>query len=118
MDKEINQEIRRYSEIMFFGLTLRQTLFSVAAVGVALLLYFFLRPYCGIETLSWACVLGAAPFGAMGFVSYHGMTAEQFVLAWFRSVLLEPKYFSYIPQNYFYEAARSDNKTIRKEVSE
>jgi hypothetical protein len=27
----------------------------------------------------------------MGFVSYNGMTAEQFVWAWLRSEMLEPK---------------------------
>ena len=31
------------------------------------------------------CILGAAPFAAMGFMNYHGMTAEQFAWAWFRS---------------------------------
>ena len=43
------------------------------------------------ETVSWICVLGAAPFAALGFVTYHGMTAEQFLWAWLRSELIEPK---------------------------
>ena len=75
MEEKINQEIRNYSEVMFFGLTMRQTVFSALAVVVAVLLYFLLRPYFGLETLSWVCILGAAPFAALGFVSYHGMTA-------------------------------------------
>ena len=77
MEEKINQEIRNYSEVMFFGLTMRQTVFSALAVVVAVLLYFLLRPYFGLETLSWVCILGAAPFAALGFVSYHGMTAEK-----------------------------------------
>ena len=85
MEVKINREIRNYTESMFFGLTMRQFVFSLLAVGVAVGLYFLLRPYVGTETVSWMCVLGAAPFAALGFVSYHGMTAEQFLWAWFRS---------------------------------
>jgi hypothetical protein len=67
MEEKINQEIRNYSEVMFFGLTMRQTVFSALAVVVAVLLYFLLRPYFGLETLSWVCILGAAPFASLGF---------------------------------------------------
>lgn len=77
MEVKINREIRNYTESMFFGLSLRQFVFSLLAVGVAVGLYFLLRPYLGTETVSWVCILGAAPFAALGFVSYHGMTAEQ-----------------------------------------
>ena len=75
MEVKINREIRSYTESMFFGLTMRQFVFSLLAVVVAVGLYFLLRPYVGTETVSWMCVLGAAPFAALGFVSYHGMTA-------------------------------------------
>ena len=85
MEVKINREIRNYTESMFFGLSLRQFVFSLLAVGVAVLLYFVLKPYVGTETVSWMCILGAAPFAAMGFVNYNGMTAEQFVWAWLRS---------------------------------
>ena len=91
MEVKINREIRNYTESMFFGLSLRQFVFSLLAVGVAVLLYFVLKPYVGTETVSWMCILGAAPFAAMGFVNYNGMTAEQFVWAWLRSEMLEPR---------------------------
>ena len=81
MEVKINKEIRNYTESMFFGLSLRQFIFSVLACGVAVGLYFLLRPYFGMETLSWVCILGAFPFAAMGFIKYNGMTAEQFVWA-------------------------------------
>lgn len=103
MEVKINQEIRTYSESMFFGLSMRQFVFSLLAVAVAVGLYFFLRPVVGTETVSWMCILGAAPFAAMGFVSYHGMTAEQFLWAWLRSELLEPKRLTFEPTNLYYE---------------
>ena len=62
MEVKINREIRNYTESMFFGLSLRQFIFSVLACGVAVGLYFLLRPYVGTETVSWVCILGAAPF--------------------------------------------------------
>lgn len=103
MEVKINHEIRDYTESVFFGLSLRQFIFSVLACGVAVLLYFLLRPYMGIETLSWVCILGAAPFAAMGFVKYHGMTAEQFLWAWLRSEIIEPNEFIFEPTNIYYE---------------
>ena len=79
MEVKINREIRNYTESMFFGLSLRQFIFSVLACGVALGLYFLLKPHFGTETVSWVCILGAAPFAALGFVKYNGMTAEKFI---------------------------------------
>ena len=89
MEVKINREIRNYTEAMFFGLSMRQFFFSAVALGVAVLLYFLLKPYVGTETVSWMCILGAAPFAALGFITYHGMTAEQFLWTWLRSELLE-----------------------------
>ena len=90
MEVKINREIRNYTETMFFGLSLRQFGFAVVGAGVAILLYFVLKPLCGVETLSWVCMLGGAPFIAMGFLTYNGMTAEQFALVWIRSKFIEP----------------------------
>lgn len=61
MEVKINKEIRNYTESMFFGLSMRQFIFSVLACGVAVGLYFLLRPQFGTETLSWMCILGASP---------------------------------------------------------
>ena len=78
MEIKINREIREYTEAMYFGLSLRQFICAVLACGVAVGLYFLLRPHMGMETVSWVCMLGAAPFAAIGFIKYHGMTAENF----------------------------------------
>ncbi len=118
MEVKINREIRNYTESMFFGLSLRQFLFAVLACGVAVLLYFVLRPYCGIETLSWVCMLGAAPFAALGFIKYNGMTAEKFVWAWFKSEFLMPKKMVFRSTNTYYEAMKDTIKKHEKEVSD
>ena len=106
MEVKINREIRNYTESMFFGLSLRQFVFSILAVGIAVFLYFVLKPLVGMETVSWMCILGAAPFAAMGFISYHGMTAEQFLWTWLRSEMLEPKEIRFESINLYYEVLR------------
>ena len=52
MEVKINKDIREFSESIFFGLSLRQFIFSVIACIVAVVLYFVLQPYLGLETLS------------------------------------------------------------------
>lgn len=104
LEVKINREIRNYTESMFFGLSMRQFVFSVLAILVAVGLYFLLKPHFGTETVSWMCILGAAPFAALGFITYHGMTAEQFLWAWLRSELLEPKELRFEASNLYYEA--------------
>ena len=106
LEVKINREIRNYTESMFFGLSMRQFVFSVLAILVAVGLYFLLKPHFGTETVSWMCILGAAPFAALGFITYHGMTAEQSLWAWLRSELLEPKELRFESSNLYYEALK------------
>ena len=114
MEVKINKEIRNYTESMFFGLSLRQFIFSVLACGVAVGLYFLLRPCVGTETVSWVCILGAAPFAALGFVKYNGMTAEQFVWAWLKSEFLMPKKLMFLPDNLYYETVKPTIEAYEK----
>lgn len=106
MEVKINHEIREYTESVFFGLSLRQFIFSAVACAVAAVLYLVLRPYLGLETLSWVCVLGAAPFALLGFVRYHGMNAEQLLWAWLRTEIIEPKRFIFESKNIYYEVVK------------
>lgn len=115
MEVKINREIRQYTESIFFGLSMRQFIFSIFACLVAVLLYFLLRPYLGIETLSWVCILGACPFAVLGFVTYNGMTAEQFISAWFKSEILTPKILTFKATNIYYEANKETIEKLEKE---
>ena len=72
MEIKIPKEVRDYHENIFFGLNTRQFICSVLAVGVAVGIYFALQPYVGTEEIGWMCILGAAPFAACGFFTYHG----------------------------------------------
>ena len=115
MEIKINKEIRGYTESMFFGLNLRQFMFSVLAVGVAVAIYFGLRNHLGTETVSWLCILGAVPFAALGFLKYNGMPAEKFIAAFIRSEFLMPKKLVFRSTNLYYELTKD---AIRKKEKE
>ena len=57
MEVRINKEVRNYQESLFFGLSLRQLLFALLAVAVAVGVYFGLRPVLGNGEIGWVCVL-------------------------------------------------------------
>ena len=114
MDIQINKEFRDYSEKIYFGLNMRQLVFSVLAVGVAVGSYFLLRPYLSMETLSWLCIILAAPFAALGFVTYNGMTAEQFLWAWIKSEVLTPKRLVFKAEDSLYRQSKEMYQTKRK----
>jgi hypothetical protein len=58
--------------------------------------------------------LGAAPFAAMGFITYHGMTAEQFAWAWLKSEFLMPKRLTFKPTNIYYEAIFENKEAMKR----
>ena len=101
MEIKINKEIRAYRETLFFGLSMRQFVCSVLAVGVAVALYFTLSQVLDRETVSWVCIVGAAPVAAAGFFQYNGMNLEQFLLAFFRSEFLTPKQLVFKSENMY-----------------
>ncbi len=96
MSEKINKEILEYEETIFWGLTARQFLFSIAAAAVAAAVYFGFRRLLGSETVSWLCVLAAFPFAALGFIKYHGLPAEQFFAAFLRQ-MATPKKLLFVP---------------------
>ena len=116
MDIQINKEFRDYSEKIYFGLNMRQLIFSALAVGVSVGSYFLLKPYLSMETLSWLCIILAAPFAALGFVTYNGMTAEQFVWAFIKSEILTPKRLVFKAENDLCRQSKEIIKQKEKEI--
>lgn len=115
MEIKINKEIRDYTESIFFGLSMRQFFFSLMACVVAVISYFLLRNYLGIETLSWVCILVAVPFAILGFIRYNGMFAEEFIVAWIKSEILTPKILLFKSENIYYEMLKDEYKKIEME---
>ena len=110
MEIKINKEIRNYKETLFFGLSLRQFICSLLAVGVAVGLYFALRNVLDRETVSWLCIVGAAPVAVAGFFKYNGMTLEKFLWAWIKSEFLMAGNRVWKSENYYLSALEKEGK--------
>ncbi len=62
------------------------------------------------------CILGAAPFAALGFIKYNGMTAEKFIYAWIKSEFLMPKKLTFRSTNTYLELMKPSIEKKQKEV--
>lgn len=116
---KIPKEISEYQESVFLGLSLRQFVCSLLAVGMAVGLYFLLYNTAGSEIAGWASVLGAVPFALCGFVKYHGMTAEQTLIAILRSEVFTPRRLVFKDGGIYFDALaariRAGKKKPRRE---
>lgn len=101
---------RGYRETLFFGLSVRQFVCSVLAVGVAVTLYFSLSRVLDRETVSWVCIVGAAPVAAAGFFQYNGLTLERFLWAWLKSEVIMAGKRVWKSENYYEEAMKREVK--------
>lgn len=115
MEIKINKEVRSYTESIFFGLSPRQFIYSILACLVAVIIYFLTIDTLGMETTSWLCMLGAAPFASIGFITYQSMTMEKIVLEFFKSLLLKRTELIDKPINLYYELAKPIIEKSKKE---
>jgi len=112
MEVRINKEVRDYQESLFFGLSMRQLLFALLAVLVAVVVYFGLKDIVGSGEIGWVCVLAAFPFALGGFFTYNGMTFERFLMAVIRSELLYPRKLVFKSENLYAKAL--ENSKIKE----
>lgn len=99
MQIKSNKEVRDYKEVVYFGMTVRQLLFTGLAGGAALGVYFLCHRRMPMEMVSWLCMAAAVPFGAFGFVHWHGLPFEQIVLVFIRSRLVLGRPVFFRPEN-------------------
>lgn len=112
---KINKEIRDYTESIFFGLSLRQSIFSIIACIIATGIYFLFNDKLGTEMTSWLCMLGSAPFAALGFIRFQGMYTEDIVKTALYSFLLSSTNLINKPFDLYEEIFNSIINQSRKE---
>lgn len=117
MEVKINREIRNYTESMFFGLSLRQFVFSLLAVGVAALLYFVLKPYVGTGDGFVDVHPRCRSLCGNGLCELQRYDRRAICVGWLRSEMLEPKQIKFEPVNIYYEALKDAIDEREKEVS-
>ena len=112
---KINKEIRDYTESILLGLSLRQSIFSILACAVACGIYFLFKERLGTEVTSWLCMLGAAPFAALGFIRFQGMYTEDIIKVAFSSLVLSTRNLINTPFNLYYTILEPTIIQLRKE---
>lgn len=107
---KISKEIRTYREELFMGLSLRQLVCSGLAIGAAVGSYFALRGVLGRETVSWVCIVCAAPVAAAGFFEYDGLTFEKFLHAVWETIFLRAGPRIWKSENRYEQTIQKRNK--------
>lgn len=115
MEIKVNKEIKNYKESIFFGLSFRQFLCSALALGAAVGVYFGLRNVLDKETVSWLCIVCAAPVAVTGFFQYNGLNFEKFVWAVIKSEFLLSGVRLYKSRNIYNELLEEVKQNDRTE---
>ena len=116
MEIKVNKEVRNYTENIFLGLSIRQCIFSNIACIVAILIYYLCIDSLGMEITSWLCMLGAAPFTSLGFITYQNMNVEQIIMTAWHSFLLSKTDLIYKPFNLYQELFKDVFEKQKKEA--
>ena len=116
---KVNKDIAEYEQNMFFGFTLRQTLWGAAAVISAAIVFMLTQNRFGSTFGGLLAVIAAAPFAAMGFIKWHGFTAAAAAVKIIRS-LLAPRRLLFRCSTIYLEAAKysTSSKNGKKTAGE
>lgn len=71
---EINKDIEKFKETVFFGLTAKQSISALLSLAVGSTLVLVLYPYVGLTGSAYIAVPAVAPIALGGFYSYNGMS--------------------------------------------
>lgn len=109
----IPDEVRTYKEKIVFGLTVRQLLCTILAIAICAPLYYFGRGHISDDILSWLILLIALPLLSIGFLKFHGLPMEKFIVAWFKFSWLYPRKRVYKIDNAYRDL---QNRAIKEEI--
>lgn len=111
MEIKLNKDLQKMESRLALGLTARQLVFSSIGLICGAAAYFSSYKK-GISAdlsaiISFALV---APFAALGFVSYHGLTFEKLICVWIRHFFLCPQILVSHLENDFYQRDKAKIK--------
>lgn len=114
MQTEIGEDIRTYSESVFWGLNLRQVICGILAIVAAVAVWFGIGGRFGTDARIYLCTASAIPFAAAGFAKYNGMTLEQFAWAWLK-YSIAPKELKFKSNDLYLQLCRAQLEQVGKE---
>lgn len=83
---EINKDIEKYQESVAMGLTAKQLVYSILALGSGCLIVFLLYEKIGLTFSCYVAVPIVAPIALCGFYSYNGMGFMEVFTRYMRSI--------------------------------
>lgn len=114
---KLNKNILKYSERVFQGLNIKQTVCGALAIASAIAIYFFCNKTLGDDITIILCAVVVTPIAAIGFVTYNGMTFLQLVKTMIFYYCM-PKKLLYKSHNYFKELIKLNKYIELKEGKE
>ena len=113
---QIRKEINEYQPKLFFGLSGRQIVFSLAGVAVGVASYFVFSQIVGKELAGYVVIALVAPLFALGFIKIDGDPFERYLIKLIRYTLY-PKariYTSIISHNPVTDPVNKEQKNAKK----
>lgn len=83
---EINKDIEKYQESVAMGLTAKQLVYSILALGSGCVIVFLLYEKIGLTFSCYMAVPIVAPIALCGFYSYNGMGFREVFTRYMRSI--------------------------------
>ena len=83
---EINKDIEKYQESVAMGLSAKQLVYSILALGSGCVIVFLLYEKIGLTFSSYVAVPVVAPIALCGFYSYNGMGFREVFTRYIRSI--------------------------------
>ena len=83
---EINKDIEKYQESVAMGLSAKQLVYSILALGSGCVIVFLLYEKIGLTFSCYVAVPVVAPIALCGFYSYNGMGFREVFTRYMRSI--------------------------------
>ena len=109
---KIHAEYSNYRE-KFYGLTLRQIIFGIILIGVAVGTYIYSLPYLGEDIASYLVIIISAPIAFIGFIPVQGLDAEKIIPYWWRNYMKFVKPLKYKTDKQILEEKNEMSKKYR-----
>ena len=78
MEIELSEDLQHYKESFLLGLTVKQTFFSILALGTGTAIVLLLYTKIGVTLSCYVATPFVVPLALTGFYNYHGLTFWQF----------------------------------------
>ncbi len=83
---EINKDIKKYQESVAMGLSAKQLVYSILALGSGCIIVFLLYEKIGLTFSCYVAVPIVAPIALCGFYSYNGMGFREVFTRYMRNI--------------------------------